>query len=103
MHPSLDVPDTYDLLVRHALAFADAVSRTLRVARVLVEADREISLDGLQNTVGLLCARTLDLPPERGASLRGRLAELRDETDALSAAMAARSGGAAWTIQGKRP
>lgn len=91
------------LPAQHLRAFADGVSRTLQIARALVEADREVDVSGIENTVGLLCARVLDLPPELGRSLRARLAGLRDDADALSAALAARATAPAWLLPGKRP
>jgi hypothetical protein len=47
-----------------------------------------VNLDGMDQMVGRLCARCLDLPPEEGRLLRPRLAELLSDIDALHAALA---------------
>jgi len=49
------------------LAFADGVTQTLAVARRLIEAGRYVDLTGLEDQVGLLCAKALDLPRPRAA------------------------------------
>lgn len=75
-------------------AFADDVARMLGVARGLVDAGRSIDLAGLEDQVGLLCAKTLDLPQDEGRAMLGELIALRARLDGLEAAMArARAGG----------
>jgi hypothetical protein len=68
-------------------AFADDVTQTLRVACGLVEAGRYVDLAGLEDQIGLLCAKALDLPPDEGRAIRGELACLLARVDALSAAL----------------
>ncbi len=67
---------------------AEGVSRMLRLARGMVEAGRRVELEGLDQMVGRLCARCLDLPPEEGRALRPVLAALLVEIDALNASLA---------------
>jgi hypothetical protein len=68
-------------------AFADGVTQTLGVARGLVEAGRYVDLTGLEDQIGLLCAKALDLPPAEGRAIRDDLATLLARVDALSAAL----------------
>jgi hypothetical protein len=71
-----------------AEALAEGVSRMLRVARGLLEGQRQIDLAGLDEMVGYLCARTLDLPPEQGRAMRPRLILLLAELDSLAGTLA---------------
>ena len=66
---------------------ADGVGATLRVARSLLQSGRQVDVEGLDRIIGVLCARTLDLPPEQGRIVRPRLAILLRELDALGVAM----------------
>jgi hypothetical protein len=70
-----------------AIALGSSLLRTLRIARLLVENDRLVDLTGLDRFIGLLCAKSLDLPPERGRVLRPHLMALRDEIDTLTTAI----------------
>jgi len=70
-------------------ALADGVFSTLRVARALAESGRRIDVDGLDRLMGLLCAKSLDLPPEDGRRMRLTLLEMLDDVDALSHALRA--------------
>ena len=70
--------------LEHARALAQAIAGMLRVARGFVAAGRRVDLAGLEEPVGLLCARSLDLPPEQGRQMRVVLIDLRRELDALS-------------------
>lgn len=67
---------------------AEGVARMLRLARGMVQAGRRVELEGLDQMVGRLCARCLDLPPEEGRALRPMLAALLVEIDALNASLA---------------
>ena len=67
-------------------AFADGVTQTLGVARGLVEAGRHVDLAGLEDQVGLLCAKALDLPPEEGREC-ARSATVLARVEALSVAL----------------
>jgi tRNA U34 5-methylaminomethyl-2-thiouridine-forming methyltransferase MnmC len=79
-----------------AATMAEAAFGTLRLARALVEARRPVDLAGLQDSIGRLCAASLDLPPEQGRALRPQLAAVLGELDALEQAMQrAGKGGAA--------
>ena len=67
--------------------FADSVTQTLGVARGLVEAGRYVDLTGLEDQVGLLCAKALDLPPADGREMRIELIAMLARIGALSAAL----------------
>jgi hypothetical protein len=66
---------------------AEGVANMLRLARGMVQSGRRVELEGLDQMVGRLCARCLDLPPEEGRALRPRLAALLVEIDALNASL----------------
>ena len=63
------------------------LSHMLRMTRALVAGGREVDLMGLERQVGLLCAKTLDLPPEQGRALRPVLINLLADLDQLSSAL----------------
>ncbi len=73
-------------------AFADGVTQTLGVARGLVDAGRYVDLAGLEDQIGLLCAKALDLPPEDGRTVRGELATVLVRVEALSSALLRATG-----------
>jgi hypothetical protein len=79
-------PDTSQPLAE-LRAFTDGVMQTLGVARGFVEAGRSVDLAGLEDQVGLLCAKALDLPPAEGRMMRGELVALLARVDALTAAL----------------
>ena len=60
------------------------LSQMLRMAHALVTRGRNVDLTGLERQIGLLCAKTLDLPPEDGRELRPVLINLLADLDALS-------------------
>ena len=60
------------------------LSQMLRMAHALVARGRNVDLTGLERQIGLLCAKTLDLPPEDGRELRPVLIHLLADLDALS-------------------
>jgi hypothetical protein len=72
-----------------AAAMVDELTRSMRLARAMAQAGRTVELAGLDAGIGQLCARCLDLPPERGRKLRPILAGLIAELDALAAALRA--------------
>jgi hypothetical protein len=80
-------PTTTSAPLMELRAFTDGVTQTLSVARGLVEAGRYVDLAGLQDEVGLLCAKALDLPPAEGRAIRGDLATLLARVEALSGAL----------------
>ncbi len=87
MHPTVTCAPLTELR-----AFADGVTQTLGVACSLVEAGRYIDLTGLEDQIGLLCAKALDLPPEDGRTVRGELATVLARVEALSSALLRATG-----------
>ena len=79
-----------DASVEAVRALSDELTNIVGVARALVEAGRDVDLAGLDRQVGLLCAKTLDLPPDEGRRLRPRLIALSATVETLLRAMAAR-------------
>jgi hypothetical protein len=67
--------------------FARSLAGTARLACALAEAGERIDLAGLTTQVGLLCARSLDLPPEQGRTVREELMMLRIQLDTLAHAL----------------
>ncbi len=70
-----------------ALALRNGVQRTIGVAHALVAAGRVVDLTGLDRSVGLLCAKALDLPPNRRRDLQPHLLALRLEVETLTQAL----------------
>lgn len=68
---------------------AEQVKRVVAIARALAGSGRRVDLSGLDGTVGLLCAKTLDLPPDQGRLARPQLAAILTELDLLGAALRA--------------
>lgn len=66
---------------------AERLTRTLAVARALVMAGRSVELWGLQDGIGILCAKALDLPRPEARNLLPDLCELAAQVDALSLAL----------------
>jgi hypothetical protein len=66
---------------------ADSLSQMLRMTRALVAGGRSVDITGLDRQIGLLCDKTLDLPPEDGRTLRPLLVSLLTDLDALSSAV----------------
>lgn len=83
-------PDTQDAAVAALAAHLAELTRTMGIARALASMDRQVDLSGLESSVGLACAKALDLPYENGRACRVWLIELRDELDTLSAALRAK-------------
>jgi hypothetical protein len=69
-------------------SFLEDLENAITVARTLVETGHAIDLTGFDRMVGLLCAQTLDLPPDDARTLRDDLIGLLVEVEALSRAMA---------------
>ncbi len=59
--------------VERVAEMIDGLARTIQLSRALADANRPLELAGLENMVGLLCARLLDLDYAEGRGLRGRL------------------------------
>ena len=73
--------------IQTVLAMAEGLGRTMCIARTLVEHGRTVDLAGLDRGVGLLCAKSLDLPPDAGRAVRPTLAALLEEADRLTEAL----------------
>ncbi len=73
-------------------SLAAGVLNTLRLSRALVQARRQLDLAGLETIIGILCAKSLDLPPEEGRTLLADLHMVLDEVDGLTRAMAGKAG-----------
>ena len=63
--------------------------RTIGVARALVQNGRTLNLSGMDDGIGLLCAKTLDLPSAAGASMLPELRVVLAGVDSLMAALQA--------------
>ena len=72
-----------------ASTMAESLRQSLCLARALAGQNRPVDLDGMQEGVGLLCAKALDLDPNEGRALRVALIALRAEMDQLSATLRA--------------
>jgi hypothetical protein len=70
---------------------AQELRKTAELARALAESGRAIDLTGLDHEVGLLCAKSLDLPPDEGRRIRPQLIALSGVMEALSRVLAARA------------
>ena len=70
-------------------ALAEQVRRTVAIARALAASGRPVDLAGLDQVVGLLCAKTLDLLPDAGRLVRPALAAILAEVDQLGAMLRA--------------
>ena len=81
---------SYDLLAS-VRAMADELTETVGMARVLASSGRVVDLTGLDQDVGLLCAKSLDLSPDQGRSLRPSLIVLSVAMDTLSRVLAAQA------------
>ena len=67
------------------MLLAEDVTCTLMIAGALLRQKRHLDLRGLDGMVGLLCAKTLDLPPPEARAMRPYLLALQAELDALAA------------------
>jgi hypothetical protein len=70
---------------------AERLTHMLGVARALAESGRAIDLAGFEQDVGLLCAKSLDLPPDAGREMRPHLTALSGAIEQLSRVLATRS------------
>lgn len=83
--PSPQIP-VFDPEVE-VLAFAEQTARLVAVTQALVASQRHVDIGGLQNQVGLLCAKALDLPPSKTGFLKLELRRLASSLDLLNATM----------------
>ncbi len=83
-------PPAHDpVAAQHDLA--EQVRKTVAIARALAGMDREVEVVGLDHMVGLLCAKTLDLPPDQGHTARPGLLAILAEIELLSATLRAKA------------
>ena len=69
------------------LALSEQTARMIAVAQALVASQRHVDVQGLQDHVGLLCAKALDLPSSKTGFLKLELKRLASGLDLLSASM----------------
>jgi hypothetical protein len=80
-------PPLPDTVPQQLALLAERLSRTLAVARALSMAGRHVDLSGIQDGIGLLCAKTLDLPRADARLLLPALHEVMAQIDSLSRAL----------------
>ena len=71
-------------------ALAEQLTAMVTGATGSLRAGRDVDLAGLDSEVGLLCAKSLDLPADEGRRVRPWLVGLSGGIEALSQALAAR-------------
>lgn len=71
----------------YVAALAEGIERMLSLAEAMVAAGRSLDLSGLDQAVGLLCAKALDLPPEEASRIRPQLIASLRALDRLSASL----------------
>lgn len=76
---------------REMLTLSEQTCRMVAMAQAMVASNRQVELDGLQQQVGLLCAKALDLPPAQIGVAHMELRRLAAGLDALHAAMRSKS------------
>jgi hypothetical protein len=76
----------------HAKIAANSLLTTVELARGLIDNLRPVDLAGLEDEVGRLCARALDLPPERGRALQPLLCRVAAAMDALTGSLESANG-----------
>jgi hypothetical protein len=87
-------PDGYDDdTMATTLAFCDAIARTISIAHSMLDAGQDVDLTGLDGGIGLLCAKSLDLPPAMGRALRPRLTAVLHALDDMSLALNRQNAG----------
>jgi hypothetical protein len=83
-------PRSEDSPIDAVRTLAEDLTRLVGLARVLTDSSRAVDLTGLDDEIGLLCAKTLDLPPDEGRRIRPRLIALFGSIEGLSRALSAR-------------
>ena len=73
--------------VAEVLALSEQTARMVAVAQALVTSQRHVDVQGLQNQVGLLCAKALDLPATQTGFVKLELQRLASGLDALNTSM----------------
>lgn len=69
------------------LALSEQTGRMIAVAHALVVSQRHVDIQGLQDHLGLLCAKALDLPASKTGFLKLELKRLASGLDALNDSM----------------
>jgi hypothetical protein len=64
-------------------SFLEDLENATAIATTLAKEGHPIDLDGFDGQIGLLCAKTLDLPLEQGLTLRPALLRLRERLETL--------------------
>ena len=72
---------------REMMALTEQTVRVVTVAHALIASHRRVDVAGLQQQIGLLCAKALDLPPGQTALARIELQRLASGLGALQAVM----------------
>jgi hypothetical protein len=86
--------DSYDDDAMAAtLAFCDAITRTISITRTMLDSGQSVDLTGLDGGIGLLCAKSLDLPPAMGRTLRPRLTTVLQALDDMALALDRQNAG----------
>jgi len=62
---------------------AGRLSRTLGIARALAQSGRVVDMTGIDDGVGMLCAKILDLPPPDARFMLPALLEMLGQVEAL--------------------
>jgi hypothetical protein len=88
--PILSTPDP-EVPAVAVRTLADELMKVVKVAHGLVAAGRDIDVTGLDQRIGLLCAKMLDLAPDEGRRVRPRLIALSGSVQTLARALTARS------------
>ena len=66
---------------------AERISRTVALARALILGGRQLDVTGIDDGVGILCAQTLDLPPEDAGTMLPVLRGVLIQVELLAAAL----------------
>jgi hypothetical protein len=69
------------------ITLAERLGRTAAVARALILAGRTVDLAGIEDGVGLLCAKTLDLPRDQARHVLPSLHAVLEQLTSLNAAL----------------
>jgi hypothetical protein len=69
------------------IVLAERLGRTAAVARALILAGRTVELAGIEDGVGLLCAKTLDLPRDQARHVLPSLYAVLEQLTLLTAAL----------------
>jgi hypothetical protein len=73
--------------VAQLVTLAERLGRTASVARALILSGRVVDLAGIEDGIGLLCAKTLDLQREQALQILPSLHALQAQLASLTTAM----------------